>query len=229
MAHIEEAIDRVLAGLERKSRLISPREKAIVAVHETGHAMAASLLPHADPVHRVSVIPRGVAAAGMTLQLQREERNVLSRAELYDRIAVLLGGGVAEQVVFDDVSTGAANDLQKVTDLAYRMVVDFGMSERLGPVSLAGPDSPPFMPAGGQPGRVMSDDTKREVDLEVRRIVEEQEKRVLELLTEHKRRLVAIARVLREKETLDAENFEGLMQAPFRQGEPAEAPATDPA
>jgi cell division protease FtsH len=222
MAHVEEAIDRVVAGLERKSRLISPREKAVVAVHETGHAMVACLLPGADPLHRVSVIPRGITTAGMTLQVQREDRTVLTRAELCDRIAVLLGGRAAEQVVFDDVSTGAAGDLKKVTDLAYRMVVDYGMSERLGAVSLADSDAPQFLPSGAPRGRAMSDETKREVDLEVRRIVEEQEKRVDALLTERKRRLAAIARVLRDKETLSAAAFRSLLEAPLKSREPAE-------
>jgi len=217
MAHIEEAIDRVLAGLERRSRLISQREKAVVAVHECGHAMVASLVPRADPLHRVSVIPRGVAAGGTTFQLPREDNGLLMRAELLDRIAVHLGGRVAERLVFGEVSTGAANDLRAATDLAYRMVTEFGMSERLGPVSYGDADAPIFLRRTRKLDRSLSEETAREVDLEVRRILSEQEERVRGLLEPRLRRLAAIARVLRAKETLDARAFVQLLEAPMRQ------------
>jgi cell division protease FtsH len=226
MANIEEAIDRVLAGQERRSRLIGPREKAVVAVHETGHAIVASLLPHADPLHKVSVIPRGAAVGGMTLQLPRDDRAVRTRAELLDRIAVLLGGRVAEEILFKDVSTGAANDLVRVTQLARRMVTEFGMSERLGPVSLEGSATPQFLPGADGVVRGVSDETAREVDLEVRRIVAGQEQRVRELLSQRKRHLAALARVLRDRETLDAHAFQKLLATPLRRrGAPAPAQA----
>jgi cell division protease FtsH len=215
MAHIEEAIDRVMAGLERRSRLISPREKWTVAVHETGHAMVACLLEHADPLHKVSVIPRGAGVGGLTLQLPREDKMLRTSAELLDRIAVLLGGRVAERLMFDDVSTGAANDLLRVTDLAYRIVAEYGMSAGLGPVNLAKQDGPQYLDGAGDK-RATSDETAREVDLEVRRIVDEQERRVTELLTGKKRRLGAIARMLRSKETLDAREFRALLDAPLK-------------
>ena len=216
MAHIEEAIDRVMAGLERRSRLISPREKMVVAVHETGHAIAACALPHADPLHRVSVIPRGIGVGGMTLQLPKEDKSLLTRAELLDRIAVLLAGREAEDLLFGDVSTGAANDLQRVTDLATRMVIEFGMSERMGPVHLGDASAPRFLRGDARSDRSVSDETAREIDLEVRRIVAEQEERVRTLLTDRKRHLAAIARVLRDKETLDARTFRKLLDTPVR-------------
>lgn len=216
MAHVEEAIDRVVAGLERRSRLINPREKAVVAVHETGHAMVACLLPHADPLHRVSVIPRGTGVGGMTLQLPREDKGLFTKKELLDRIAVLLGGRVAERLLFDDISTGAANDLQRVTEIAHRMVVEYGMSDRLGAVSLGGPNLHHFLRANANGGRTISEDTAREVDLEIRRIADEQEQRVTNLLAPRQRRLTAIARVLRSRETLDARAFKRLLDAPLK-------------
>ena len=216
MAHIEESIDRVVAGLERKSRLISPREKGVVAVHECGHAMVACLVPHADPLHRVSVIPRGVGIGGMTLQIPREDRGLVTRSELYDRIAVLLGGRVAEDLVFNDLSSGGANDLRSATEIARRMVAEYGMSERLGPVSMGGTPSVQSLRRGAPAEQKLSEETAREVDLEIRRIISEQEERVRALLEDQKRRLVAIARVLRDRETLDARTFHDLLSAPFK-------------
>jgi cell division protease FtsH len=217
MAHVEEAIDRVMAGLERRSRLIGPREKMVVAVHETGHAIAACLLPHADPLHRVSVIPRGAGVGGMTLQLPREDKTFLTRAELLDRIAVLLAGRVAEHIIFNDISTGAANDLMRVSEIAYRMVVEYGMSERLGPIHLGDAKGPKFLSADTAE-RALGDETTREIDLEVRLIVAEQEERVRNLLEARKRHLAALARRLRDKETLDAAIFRKLLQTPLRRG-----------
>src|SRR5256714_1582803 len=132
MADFEEAIDRVVAGLEKKSRVLSDKERDIVAHHEMGHALVATSLPHADPVHKVTIIPRGVAALGMTYQLPTEDRFLLTRSELEDRIAVLLGGRVAEELVYGEISTGAHNDLERASELARLMVTKYGMSERLG-------------------------------------------------------------------------------------------------
>jgi cell division protease FtsH len=220
MALIEEAIDRVMAGLERRSRLISPREKMVVAVHETGHALAACLLERADPLHKVSVIPRGAGVGGMTLQLPREDKTLHTRDELLDRIGVLLGGRVAERLIFKEVSTGAANDLQRVTDIAYRMVVDYGMSDAIGPVRLGDPRTAVFLsPREGE--RPVSDETAREIDLEVRRLVREQEERITSLLEPCKRHLAAIARFLRDRETLDAATFQKLLDTPLRRRQPS--------
>jgi cell division protease FtsH len=211
MAHVEEAIDRVMAGLERRSRLISPREKMVVAVHETGHAIAACLLPHADPLHRVSVIPRGSGVGGMTLQLPREDKTLFTRSELLDRIAVLLGGRAAEEIIFKEISTGAVSDLERATQMAYRMVVQFGMSERIGPLHLG-----QEQPRREGVERVVADETAREIDLEVRAILLAQEERVRALLRERRRHLAAIARLLRDKETIDGLAFRKLLDTPVR-------------
>ncbi len=210
MAHVEEAIDRVMAGLERRSRLISPREKMVVAVHETGHAIAACLLPSADPLHRVSVIPRGSGVGGLTLQLPREDKTLFTKSELLDRIAVLLGGRVAEELIFREISTGAVSDLERATGMAYRMVAEYGMSERVGPLHLGEGDG------GQREARDIADETSREIDLEVRRILAEQEERVRELLRGRRRHLAAIARVLRDKETMDGFVFKKLLDTPVR-------------
>ncbi len=148
MADLEEAVDRVVGGLERKSRVLSEKERDIVAHHEIGHALVASSLPQADPVHKVTIIPRGVAALGATYQLPLEDRYLLTRSELEDRIAVLLGGRVAEEVIYGEVSTGAHNDLERATELARLMVMQYGMSEQLGPMTFGG------RPAGHVPPRL---------------------------------------------------------------------------
>jgi len=212
MAHVEEAIDRVMAGLERRSRLISPREKMVVAVHETGHAIAACLIPHADPLHRVSVIPRGSGVGGMTLQLPREDKSLFTKSELLDRLAVLLGGRVAEELIFKEISTGAVSDLERATGMAYRMVVEYGMSERLGPLNLGEGERA----RREAPERRVADETAREIDLEVRAILAAQEERVRELLRGRRRHLAAIARLLRDKETMDGFVFKKLLDTPVR-------------
>ena len=153
MADLEEAVDRVVGGLERKSRVLSEKERDIVAHHEIGHALVASSLPHADPVHKVTIIPRGVAALGATYQLPLEDRYLLTRSELEDRIAVLLGGRVAEEIIYGEVSTGAHNDLERATEMARLMVMQYGMSERARAHDLrrgAAVDVPPRLgPAAG--------------------------------------------------------------------------------
>ncbi|HWN05090.1 MAG TPA: ATP-dependent zinc metalloprotease FtsH, partial [Candidatus Dormibacteraeota bacterium] len=145
MADLEEAVDRVVGGLERKSRVLSEKERDIVAHHEIGHALVASSLPNADPVHKVTIIPRGVAALGATYQLPLEDRYLLTRSELEDRIAVLLGGRVAEEIIYGEVSTGAHNDLERGTELARLMVMQYGMSEALGPMTFGGGQQSMFL------------------------------------------------------------------------------------
>lgn len=135
MRDFEEAIERSIAGLEKKNRIINKKERERVAYHECGHAIVASVLPHADPVRRVSIIPRGIAALGYTIQLPTEERYLLTKSELHDRMAVMLGGKAAEEIIFGEASTGAKNDLDKATEMAVSIVRSFGMSEKLGPVS----------------------------------------------------------------------------------------------
>jgi cell division protease FtsH len=223
-ADLEEAIDRVVAGLERKSRVLSETERDIVAHHEMGHALVAFSMPHADPVHKVTIIPRGIAALGMTYQLPTEDRYLLRRSELEDRIAVLLGGHVAEELVYGELSTGAHNDLERATALARAMVMRYGMSERLGPLTFGDSDGPGFLRKGGagwEGGeRAYSEDTARAIDEEVRRIVEESYERVRALLRTKKETLLRAAEVLKQRETLDGEELRRLLA-----GEPVPAGA----
>jgi cell division protease FtsH len=214
-AELEEAIDRVVAGLERKSRVLSETERDIVAHHEMGHALVAASVRHADPVHKVTIIPRGVAALGMTYQLPTEDRYLLRRSELEDRIAVLLGGHVAEELVYGELSTGAHNDLERATSLARAMVMRFGMSERLGPLTFGNGAGPGFLRKNGlgweSAEREYSEETARAIDEEVRRIVEETYDRVRDLLGRKKDTLLRAADLLKRRETLDGEELRRLL------------------
>jgi cell division protease FtsH len=214
MADLDEAIDRGVAGLERRSRVLSDAERDIVAHHEMGHALVAFSLPNADPVHKVTIIPRGVGALGMTTQLPTEDRYLLRRSELEDRIAVLLGGHVAEELVYGELSTGAHNDLERATALARAMVTRFGMSERLGPVAYGEQGGPGFLRKGfpwdgGE--REFSEETARTVDEEIRRLIEEIYERVRSILSAKKDTLLRAAAVLKRQETLGAEEIRRLL------------------
>ncbi len=213
MADLEEAIDRVVAGLEKKARVMSPKERERVAYHEAGHALVAASVPTGDAVHKISIIPRGIAALGYTLQLPTEDRYLLTRSELLDRLAVLLGGRAAEQLTYGEVSTGAQNDLQRSADIARRMVKEYGMSERLGAVAFEPERRAIFLPGGDGlgGGRAYSEETAREIDVEVKRIVDETETRVKDLLTKRDRDLKAIAQRLLEKEVLEGEELRQLL------------------
>ncbi|PYN42899.1 MAG: cell division protein FtsH [Candidatus Rokuibacteriota bacterium] len=207
MADFEEAIDRVVAGLEKKSRVLSEKERDIVAHHEMGHALVATSVAHADPVHKVTIIPRGIAALGMTYQLPTEERFLMTRSELDDRIAVLLGGRVAEELVYGEVSTGAHNDLERASEIARLMVTKYGMSERLGLASY-GEHTPLFLKGSGVGGdREYSEETARAIDEEVRAILERIHDRVRGILTTKKAVLIAAARELKRTETLEGERL----------------------
>jgi cell division protease FtsH len=149
----DEAIDRVVAGLQKKNRVMNAQEKEIVAFHESGHAIVAESVEHADPVHKISIIPRGIAALGYTQQQPTEDRYLLTRSELIDRLAVLLGGRVAEELVFNEISTGAQNDLQRASDIARAMVTEYGMSDRLGLVSYERPRQAMFLPESFSSGQ----------------------------------------------------------------------------
>ncbi|HEY7141808.1 MAG TPA: ATP-dependent zinc metalloprotease FtsH [Methylomirabilota bacterium] len=212
---LEEAIDRVVAGLERKSRVLSETERDIVAHHEMGHALVASSVPHADPVHKVSIIPRGVGALGITYQLPTEDRYILRRSELEDRIAVMLGGHAAEELVYGELSTGAHNDLERATALARAMVMRYGMSERLGPLTFGGDGGPGFLRrngAGWEGGeREYSEETARAIDEEVRRIVDQTHERVRALLGAKKDALLRAAAVLKVRETLEGDELRRLL------------------
>ncbi len=212
MADLEEAVDRVVGGLERKSRVLSEKERDIVAHHEIGHALVASSLPNADPVHKVTIIPRGVAALGATYQLPLEDRYLLTRSEIEDRIAVLLGGRVAEEIIYGEVSTGAHNDLERGTELARLMVMQYGMSEALGPMTFGGGQQSMFLRGSGLPQeREYSEESARRIDSETRAIIDRIYDRVRDLLTARKRVLVEAAAELKQKETLEGDRLRELL------------------
>jgi len=214
MADIEEAIDRVVAGLEKKGRLMSKKEKEIVAFHESGHAIVATVLPNADPVRRISIVPRGISALGYTLQLPTEDRYLMTKTELLDRLAVLLGGRVAEEIVFQEISTGAHNDLQRATDIATSMVKEFGMSDKLGYVTFEKEKKPLFLPSSLFPTREYSEDTAKQIDEEVKKIVDETYLRVKEILTAKKDKMEVLARLLLEKEVVEEQDLKKILEIP---------------
>jgi cell division protease FtsH len=212
MADLDEAIERVVAGLQKKTRVMSAKEKKTVAFHESGHALVAELVPGADPVSKISIIPRGVAALGYTQQLPTEDRYLLTYSELLARIYVLLGGRVAEEIIFRDVSTGAQNDLQKATEIARTMVTQFGMSERVGLVALEGPRTPLFLPVPSPVSKEYSEDTAKLVDAEVKRILSETHAKVKELLLSHRQALEELAQLVLEKESIDRPQLQAILK-----------------
>jgi cell division protease FtsH len=220
MEDFEEAIDRVVAGLEKKNRLLSDKEKEIVAYHESGHALVAASLPSADPVHRISIVPRGIAALGYTLQLPTEDRYLMTRSELLDKLAVLFGGRVAEELVFDEISTGAHNDLTRATDIARRMVIEYGMSPKFGPLAFESKRSSVFLDGGLTAPKEYSEETAREIDQEVARIIHETYARVRDLLTKRRDDLERLARRLLDKEVVEGEELRAMLGT---------SPATSPA
>ena len=212
MPDFEEAIDRVVAGLEKRNRVMSRKEKEIVAYHEGGHAIVASLLPGADPVRRISIIPRGIAALGYTLQLPTEDRYLMTRTELLDRLAVLLGGRVAEELTFGEISTGAHNDLLRATDIATSMVKEYGMSEKLGYVTFEKEKKPLFLPSPFGSAREYSEDTARQIDTEVKGIIDQAYHRVKEILVGKKEALGELSRLLLEKEVVEEADLKKILQ-----------------
>jgi cell division protease FtsH len=209
----EEAIERVVAGLEKKSRRINEREKEIVAFHEAGHALVSWMLPFADRVSKVSIIPRGLSALGYTLQLPLEDRYLLTLSELRDRLAGLMGGRVAEEEVFGEPSTGASNDLQNATSIARMMVRDYGMSRALGPVALGEDHGPSFLGVKGFESRNYSDQTALEVDREVQGLVVEAQERARELVRLHRNKLESMAARLLTAEVVEEEEIQRLWGA----------------
>ncbi len=213
MADFEEAIDRMVAGLEKKSRVLSDKERDIVAHHEMGHALVAASLGNTDPVHKITIIPRGVAALGMTYQRPTEDRFLMTRSELDDRLAVLLGGRVAEELVYGEVSTGAHNDLERATEMARLMVMKYGMSERVG-LATFGERLPMFLKNNGMPWsgeREYSEETARAIDAEIREMLDRTHDRVRGLLTAKKAMLVAGASELKRVETLEGEHLRRVL------------------
>jgi cell division protease FtsH len=209
MSEFQEALERIIAGPERKSRVISDAEKAIIAYHEGGHAVVQRILPKCDPVSKVTIISRGMAL-GYTMALPQEDRYLQSKTEFEDKIAGLLGGNVAERMIFGDTTTGASNDIEKATDLARRMVTEFGMSDKLGPLSFGKRDELVFLGREIGEQRNYSDDVARVIDEEVRAIIDKAYERATEVLTTHRDRLVALAEKLVAEETVDSEQFESL-------------------
>ena len=214
MQSFEDGVERVMAGLEKASRIVLEEVKRRVAGHESGHALVAASLPNTDPVHKISIIPRGMGALGYMLQVPEDERELLTQSELDSRIAVLLGGIAAEQIMYDETSTGAQNDLQRASEMARRMVTEFGMSPRLGRMFYSESQRSPFLGAGGGgmvQDSIHSEETLREIDLEVKRIVDESYRRAYEILKSQEEVLDHLSRVLFDKETLTAEEMHEII------------------
>jgi cell division protease FtsH len=211
MEEMEEAIDRVIAGPERKTRLISDKEKQIIAYHEVGHALVAHVLPNADPVHKISIIPRG-RALGYTLTLPTEDKYLVTKSELVDELAMLLGGRVAEEMIFGDLTTGDQNDIEKATKLARKMVCEYGMSEKLGPLTLGQKQGEVFLGRDLTTHQDYSDQIAYEIDREVRRLVDDAYERAEEILRENKDQLESIADALMEMETLEKAELVALLE-----------------
>ena len=214
MADFEEAIDRVIGGLEKRNRVMNPAEKATVAYHEAGHALTAESRRFVDRVSKVSIIPRGISALGFTQQVPTEDRYLLKRSELLDRLDVLLGGRVAEELVYAEVSTGAQNDLQRATDMARHMITQYGMSERLGPVTFDGAPTSAYLNAYEAPQRaVYSEQTAQRIDEEISRLLNESHERVRATLSEQRGQLDALARLLLAHEVVDRPMLDQLLHA----------------
>ena len=220
MSDFEASIDRVIAGPERRSRIISDREKRIVAYHEVGHAIVGEVLPHADPVHKIGIVRRGMAL-GYTMRLPIEDRYLVGREQLLEDITAALGGRAAEEMVFGDITTGESDDLVIATGIARRMVAEFGMSDEVGPVSLIRHQHPPFLGRDIMEDRTYSERMAESVDREVRRIIDECYQRAKQILDEHREEMERVVNVLLEKETLERTQFRELMGLP---PEPAPAP-----
>ena len=235
MQELEEGIMRVIAGPEKKTRVMSEKERLITAYHELGHAIVGHLLPNCDPVHKISIISRG-QALGYTISLPTEDKFLTSRAELTDTMAMTLGGRAAEEIVFGEITTGASNDLEKVTETAKQMVMRFGMSERLGPRVFGHDRGQPFLGREFSAEPDYSDEIAREIDDEIRRIVEAAHQTAKDLLNDKRDELDTISKILLERETIDAEQFVALLdgkpedevfvdeEEPAKQVEPAPEP-----
>ncbi len=212
MKDFEEAIDRVIAGPARKSRVISQREKKIIAYHEVGHAVVSTILPNADPVHRISIVPRGYKALGYTLQLPHEDKYLISRQEMLDRITSLLGGRAAEEIVFGDITSGAANDIERATEMARTMVCELGMSESLGPLAWGKTEREVFLGKDLARMRNFSEEVASKIDEEVKKIVTECYERAKQILRDHRKQMDVIVERLLEKETIEGDELRELLK-----------------
>jgi cell division protease FtsH len=211
----DDAIDRLIAGVEKR-RVLNDKERSIVAYHEAGHAIVATVLPGLDPVHKVSIVARGFGALGYTMQLPLEDRYLMTRADLNHQLAVLLGGRTAEELALREVTTGAQNDLQRATDIARAMVTEYGMSDAMGAVNYdAGRRRAMFLDLpGGQERGPYAEDTAQQIDAEVRRIMSDAQSTARRILTAHRDELERVTQRLLEKEVVDAEELLALMQRP---------------
>lgn len=214
MRSMEDSIERVIAGPEKKSRVISPYEKKLVSYHEAGHALVGELLPHTDPLHKVSIIPRG-RAGGYTLLLPKEDRNYMTKSQLLDQVTLLLGGRVSEAVILKEISTGASNDLERATGLVRKMITELGMSEELGPLTFGHKEEQVFLGRDIARDRNYSEAIAYSIDKETRRIIEECYHKAMDLIETNIEMLHAIAGALMEKETLEAKEFAEIV-APFK-------------
>ena len=208
---LNEAIERVVAGLEKKSRVLQDDEKKVVAYHEVGHAIVGHLMPGGSKVAKISIVPRGMSALGYTLQLPTEDRFLNSREDLQGQIATLLGGRSAEEVVFGRITTGAANDLQRATDIAEQMVGTYGMSETLGPLAYDKQGGNRFLGQGNNPRRVVSDSTAQAIDKEVRALVDRGHEQALAILNNNRGLLEDIAQRILEKEVIEGDELKELL------------------
>jgi cell division protease FtsH len=208
---LNEAIERVVAGLEKKSRVLQADEKKVVAYHEVGHAIVGHLMPGGSKVAKISIVPRGMSALGYTLQLPTEERFLNSKEDLEGQIATLLGGRSAEEVVFGAVTTGAANDLQRATDIAEQMVGTYGMSETLGPLAYDKQGGSRFLGGPSNPRRVVSDATAQAIDREVRGLVDRAHDRALSILNHNRDLLERISQEILDKEVIEGDELKGLL------------------
>jgi len=209
MPEIEDAMIKVVVGTEKKTRTMSEKEKRLTAYHEAGHAIASRVLPSQDPVHQISIIPRG-RAGGYTMSLPAEDRFYQTKGDMLDEIIVLLGGRAAEKLVLDDISTGASNDIERASKIARQMVTKFGMSEKIGPISFGSEHDEVFIGRDFVQSRNMSEHVSAEIDDEVMKIIDNSYNTCIELLSENREKLERVAQALMEKEKLSGEEFEAL-------------------
>ncbi len=208
----EEAIDRVIAGPERKSKVVSEEERKIVAYHEIGHAIVGAILPNADPVHKISIVPRGMHALGFTLQLPLQDKYLMSKEEILDKITGLLGGRAAEEIVFGQITTGASNDIERATKIARDMVCKYGMSDLIGPIAWGEEEENVFLGKQLSRMRNYSEETASEIDVQVKKIVSECYDKAKEILLKYRDKMDDIAKVLLEKETIEGEELNALLK-----------------
>jgi len=211
MKELEEAIDRVIAGPEKKSRVMKDKERKIIAYHESGHTLVGNILPNADPIHKVSIIPRGSVALGYTLQLPLEDRYLATKSELLDKVSVLLAGRASEEIIFKEVSTGAQNDLEQASHIARKMVCDYGMSEKMGPMTLGKGNGEVFLGRDFLKEKNYSEEMAFDIDKEIMSLIKQCHDTALRILKKYKGKLIHLAELLEEKEVLEADDIEKIL------------------